>query len=170
MKFILFFLTCVLLFADAQAQSPFKPLPKFKEAVSPLVPGNKLSYAKAAGGGVIATDSILNNWRFGVAVSPAGYTFGGVYQAAAGLEYGLQHQDYNYASQTYTVLWSANLVWIPIQANVTRPMSIKDIATFGALFGFKNNLVQIGPFINPNAPGAFKDKAGFWAVIGINLN
>jgi hypothetical protein len=139
------------------AQSPFKSEPKlshpiigrFDRAINPK------------------TDSIVNVYRFAVGISPAGFTFGGTYQAAAGLEYGIQHQDYNFATQKYTVLWSANGVWIPINT-ATKIQSIKDIATFGALVGFQNNLIQVGPFYNPNAIG--KDRVGIWVVLGINLN
>lgn len=141
----------------ANAQSPFRSEPKLTR------PYNN-GFARALN---TATDSIVNAWRFAVGVSPAGFTFGGTYQAAAGLEYGFQHQSYNYASQAYTVLWSANAVWIPINTG-TKIQSIKDIATFGALVGFKNNLIQIGPFYNPNAIG--KDRFGAWVVLGINLN
>jgi hypothetical protein len=114
-------------------------------------------------------DSIHNVWRFGVTISPVGYTLAGVYQASAGVEFGYQHQDYSYATQTNRVLWSANGVWIPI--NTSTPItSIQQLESLGALFGFDNNLIQVGPFVNPNAPGPFKNKAGFWAVLGINLN
>lgn len=142
---------------SASAQSPFRAEKRlgrpmettYNQAVNPLM------------------DSLVNVWRFAVGVSPAGFTFGGNYQAAAGLEYGIQHQDYNYETQTYTVLWSANAVWIPI--NTGAPIrSIQDIASFGALVGIKNNLIQVGPFYNPNAPS--KDKLGIWLVLGINLN
>lgn len=150
----------VLIAGYAKAQSPFRAQPK----LAPKEPAN--TFARVVNP---STDSIVNAYRFGVGVSPAGFTLAGVYQASAALEYGLQHQDYNYATKTYTVLWSANAVWIPINT-AAKIQAIKDIASFGALFGIKNNLIQIGPFVNPNAPGAFKDKAGVWAVIGINLN
>lgn len=135
----------------ASAQSPF-------QAQGPL-----------AAPSVPKTDSVLNAYRFGVAVSPAGVTLAGVYQASAGVSFGIQHQDYNYATQVYSVLWSASVVWIPINT-ATKIQSIKDIATFGALVGFKNNLINVGPFYNPNAPGVFKDKFGFWFTTTINLN
>lgn len=177
MKLLLFILFSFVAIATQAQFSPFKPEPKFP-APSPFAVGNKMSYAKAAGGiGVTATDSLLNAWRFGAAISPAGFTLSGVYQAAAGLEFGLNHQDYNYASQSYTTLWSANIVWIPI--NTATPIksikSIKDIATFGALYGipkiklFGYNVVQVGPFYNTAGVGKFSDRAGFWVVANINL-
>jgi hypothetical protein len=157
----LFLIAALLLIAAyANAQSPFRAEPK----LAPREPTN--AFARAVNP---LTDSIVNAYRFGVGVSPAGFTLAGVYQASAALEYGLQHQDYNYATKTYTVLWSANVVWIPINT-AAKIQSIKDISSFGALFGIKNNLIQLGPFINPNAPGTFKNKAGIWAVVGINLN
>lgn len=135
----------------ANAQSPFKSQ---NVLAAPSVP---------------KTDSIINAWRFSIPVSPAGITFAGIYQAAAGLAYGFQKQNYNFATQVYTVKWSASFVWIPIQTGV--PInSIKDIATFGALFGIKNNIINLGPFYNINAPGKFKDKAGLWLTTTINLN
>lgn len=170
MKYLLIFAILFIGFF-ANAQSPFKAQPLLElrggsaihAMVSSALPsGSPLPSATEP-------DSIVNNLRFGVAVSPGGFTFAGVYQAAAGLEYGFQHQSYSYATQTYTVLWSVNAVWIPIQTAV-KITSIKDIATFGALFGIKNNLVNLGPFYNPNAPGAFKDKAGIWLTTTINLN
>lgn len=165
-----YLLIAALLFIgySASAQSLLRTEPKLLEPE-----GNQ--YAKSVNP---KTDSILNVCRFGVAVSPTGLTFAGVYQASAGLELGIQHQDYNYATQVYSVLWSANLVWIPI--NTAAPIrSIKDLESFGALYGpnlYKllgiktNNVFQIGPFYNPNAVGTFKDKAGLWVVAAINLN
>lgn len=171
-KFLFFWLFLLIaLAATCDAQSPFKPQPKLgypeRAVTNAVLPGAHIA-------GVTTTDSIVNNWRFGVSVSPAGFNLKGVYQAAAGLEFGINHQDYNYASQSYTTLWSANIVWIPI--NTAMPIkSIKDIATFGALYGipkiklFGYNVVQIGPFYNPNAVGSFSDKAGFWVVTNISL-
>lgn len=158
----------------AQAQGPFRPQQPLGQ------PALKNPYARVINP---ITDSIVNNWRFGVSVSPAGFTLSGVYQAAAGLEFGLNHQDYNYASKKYTTLWSANFVWIPIQT-ATPIKSVKDIATFGVLYGipaiklFDYNVIQIGPFYNTQGgpvvngvtqPGKFKDKAGVWVVANISL-
>lgn len=117
---------------------------------------------------VIKLDSIVNVYRFAVPISPVGFTFNGTYQASAGVEYGFQHQDYNYATQTYTVLYSVNAVWMPVNTAQTIK-SIKDIETFGILVGFKKNLVQVGPFCNPNASDP-KDRFGIWAVVAVNLN
>lgn len=125
------------------------------------------------------TDSIVNAVRFGVAVSPAGVTFAGVYQASASVEIEYEHEDYNYATQTYKILWSGGLAWIPI--NTSTPITgIQQLESIGALFGFDNDLIKVGPFYNPNTPGpivngvqqaaGLKDKAGFWMAIGINLN
>lgn len=156
----------------AKAQSPFKPEPKLAPAkLSPDLYAHapdKGKY-KVTRYGITSTDSILNVFRFGVVVSPVGYTFAGVYQASAGVEYGIQHQDYNYATQKYTVLWSANFVYVPI-STAAQITSLQQFETVGALFGFDNNLIQLGPFYNPNTPGAFKSKAGAWIVLGINLN
>lgn len=129
-------------------------------------------------------DSMVNAFRFGVAVSPGGLTLSGVYQAAAGLELGIQHEDYNYATQVYTVLYSVNLVWIPVKTG--QPIhSLSDLTSFGFLFGpnlkkllgiNSKNIFQIGPFYNTNTfyntptPPAFKDRFGFWVVGAINLN
>jgi hypothetical protein len=165
---LLLTLSILIICIGANAQSPFQSQP----VLQPRNP-NSLSLSAPSAISPLPTlsepDSIVNAYRFGVAVSPAGYTLAGVYQAAAGISYGIQHQSYSYATQTYTVLWSASLVWIPI--NTATPInSLKDISSFGALFGIKNNLFNLGPFVNPNTPGKFKDKVGIWATTSINLN
>jgi hypothetical protein len=169
MKLLIITLCFLLIGTVAKSQSPFKaePLLQFR-------PTSFRSMTATVTPSVIPLsttepDSIVNAWRFSIPVSPGGFTFAGVYQASAGLAYGFQKQDYSYATQTYTVLWSASLVWIPINT-ATGLTSIKDIATFGALYGIKNNLVNVGPFYNPNAPGTFKDKSGIWLTTTINLN
>jgi hypothetical protein len=159
-KVIAFIAALMLISSMINAQSPFKAEPKLsypqtpdkfnRTAVNPL------------------TDSIVNAFRFAVAVSPAGFTFNGTYQAAAGLEAGFSHQDYNYKTQLYTVLYSVNAVWIPINTSVPIT-SLKQISSFGALVGIKNNLIQLGPFCNPFAVNP-KDRFGIWAVLGINFN
>lgn len=175
LKIVLFLLISAALAMPAHAQGPFRPQQPL--AYPAGFPANIHTRAINP-----ITDSIVNNWRFGVSVSPAGFTLAGVYQAGAGLEFGLNHQDYNYASKTYTTLWSANIVWIPI--NTATPIrSIKDIATFGALYGipkiklFGYNVVQIGPFYDTQAPvvngvqqaNKFSNKFGVWVVANISL-
>jgi hypothetical protein len=172
MKFKLILALGLLLSIGAKAQSPFKAEPKL------ALPQHALRYDRYGTVNPL-TDSIVNAWRFGVAVSPVGVTFAGVYQASAGVEFEYEHQDYNYATQTYRVLWSGGVAWIPI--NTSTPITgINQLESIGALFGFDNDLIKVGPFYNPNTPGpivngvqqpaGFKDRVGAWMAIGINLN
>jgi hypothetical protein len=172
MKYLLITLIALFIYICVNAQSPFRAEPKLAYPV-------RADRFNKFGAVNPLTDSIVNAVRFGVTVSPAGVTFAGVYQASAGIEIEYEHQDYNYATKTYKVLWSGGIVWIPINTSV--PITgINQLESVGALFGFDNDLIKIGPFINPNAPGPitngiqqparFKDKAGLWVAIGINLN
>ena len=149
-------LLLICMCACVHAQSPFQPLPRYQAAKKPM-------FAHSLGPSVTKTDSIYNAGRFGVDISPAGFTLAGVYQASAGVEYGFQHLDYNYSTQRTIVLWSASAVWVPINT-ATKINSIKDIATFGALVGIKNNLLKIGPFYNPNATASLKISSGFGSL------
>lgn len=167
MKFKIILASLLFISATSSAQSPFKSEPKLGAANVRNVFARDLAPK---------TDSIVNAWRFSVPVSPVGYTLAGVYQASAGLSYGFQKQDYNYATQTYTVLWSLSGVVIPIQTGMAIK-SIKDVANFGILvggltqkIGLPSNSINIGPFYNINAPGVFKDKFGFWLTGTVNLN
>lgn len=172
LKAMFFAIALVGICGALNAQSPFSAQPKLGARITSSRPG--IFHAT-----LIQADSMVDAWRFSIPISPAGYTFAGVYQAAAGLAYGYQRQSYSYATQKYTVLWSASAVLIPIQTGIPIK-SVKDVANFGLLFGIKNNVVNIGPFYNPYAPGPtvngvvqaakFKDRAGIWLTTTINLN
>lgn len=145
------------------AQSPFKPEPKLGKPVE-VVSGNR-NIMRAV---LNPMDSIVQVFRFAVNIAPAGFTFDGVYHAAAGTEFGLQTQSYNYASQKYTVLHSYNIAWMPLVTG--QPIkSIKDFSTIGLTYGFDKNLIKVGPFYNPQG-AKLKNQLGVWAILGINLN
>jgi len=161
MKYILIIIVSLFIGVCANSQSIFKREPKLKERLG-------LSLGAAA-----QTDSVVKVWRFGVAVSPIGFTADGVYHGGAGTSIGYQVQDYNYATQTYTVKHSYNIVWVPLVTG--QPItSINNFLMLGATYGFDNNLIQVGPFFYApglNIPGyKFTNIFGLMAIIGINLN
>ena len=161
MKYLLIAIIALLIGTCANAQSIWRKEPKLKQ---PL--GLKL-------GATAITDSIVRLWRFGVAVSPIGFTADGVYHGGAGTSIGYQVQDYNYATQTYTVKHSYNIVWVPLVTG--QPItSINNFLMLGVTYGFDNNLIQLGPFFYApalNIPGyKFTNVLGLMAIIGINLN
>jgi hypothetical protein len=169
MKFILIIAFLFCIGTVANAQSPFKAEPLLQyRALS--VRSMALSTVPAAISplpSVTQADSIVNAWRFTANISPGGYTFNGTYQVMAGAEFGWQHQSYSYATQTYTVIYSINAAWFPINS-ANGFTSLSGISSVAALFGFDNNLIQFGPMYNPNAPA--NQKWGVCAVIGITLN
>jgi hypothetical protein len=65
-------------------------------------------------------------------------------------------------------IWSINGAWFPINTAAT-VHSLADLSTVAALFGFVNNLIQLGPLYNFNPP-TLKDRWGVCLAIGITLN
>lgn len=162
MKFILFALS-VLLGTIVSAQSPFKPEPRVVFKTSPFV--------RAA---IVQPDSFYNAWRFSGNIAAYNYTFGsgGGSSALTGLEYGYEHQKWNYTTGGWDVLWSINGAWFLY--NTALPLTWANMQTVGATFGFKNPLpignsvIQIGPDFNPHAPK--NQQLGVLATIGILFN
>lgn len=145
------------------AQSPFKSETK-------QILGGKSRLMLAA----VQPDSLINAWRFTANVAAYSYTFGNGGQSSelSGAEFGYEHQRYNYSTGGLDVLWSINLAWFPI--NTSAPITISNIQTFGATFGFKNPLpvgnsvIQVGPDFNLHAPK--NQQFGLMATVGILLN
>jgi hypothetical protein len=161
-KLFLFLVIGACLAMPVNAQSILKPEPKLER---PPTANAFLFYHASV---LHPTDSIVKVWRFAVNISPVGFTGDGVYHAGAGTSLSYQVQDYNYASQKYTVLRSYNLVWIPLVTG--RPItSVKDFAMIGATYGWNNNLMQVGPFFYP-AGAKLRNQIGVMAIIGLNLN
>jgi hypothetical protein len=163
MKYLL--IVCILLIgAVANAQSPFS-----KEVLPTARPSNPYAHAL-----VVQADSFVNAWRFTANVAAYCYTFGsgGTSGELTGAEFGYQHQQFNYATQTLSVVWSINAAWFPI--NTALPITLSNIQTFGLTFGFKNpvpvgnSIIQVGPDYNPNAPKT--QHFGVLATVGILLN
>jgi hypothetical protein len=147
----------------ANAQSPFmKEARPTRKAENPFVRTT----------GPIQSDSIVNAWRFTASVPGYVYTFGGKSGTVIAAEYGFQHQRYNYADSTLSVVWSINAAWVPV--NTSLPITLANLQTFGVTFGFKNpipignSIIQVGPDYNPNAPKG--QHFGALATVGILLN
>lgn len=153
----------------AHGQSPFRPMPKVVTVQS--APAFRHSAAA-----VILADSFVNAWRFTANFSPGAYTINGTYQVLAGAEYGYQHQKWDYTTNKWKVVWSINGAWFPLnsaaftdslsQGNIK--LTLKSLSTIGATFGFNNNLFQLGPMYNPNAPPG--KRWGLLFSFGITLN
>lgn len=156
-------LIAILFCSAVNAQSPFKPEPRVVLKANPFI--------HAA---VAQPDSFYNAWRFSANIAAYNYTFGsgGGSSALTGAEYGYEHQKWNYTTGSWDVLWSVNAAWFPI--NTALPVSIANMQTFGATFGFKNpipvgnSVIQIGPDFNPHAPK--NQQFGVLATIGILFN
>lgn len=161
MKYLLIAFFTLFIGLCASAQSPFKSEPK---------PAARLELRLGA---TVQPDSIVNAWRFTANFAAYGYSFNGTSSALSGGEFGYEHQSYNYATQTLTVIWSVNAAWFPI--NSALPISgLQSFETLGLTFGFHNPFpvgnseIQIGPSFNPNAPK--NQQFGILATIGILLN
>ena len=162
MKYLLVFLLATIINFSTNAQSPF-----MREARPGLRYSNPYAHATAA-----EPDSFVNAFRFTANVAAYSYTFGGTSGSLTGAEFGYEHQRYNYADSTLSVVWSINAAWFPI--NTSLPITISNIQTFGLTFGFKNpfpignSVIQVGPDYNPNA--LKNQHFGALATIGILLN
>jgi hypothetical protein len=147
----------------ANAQSPFKPEPKV------ILKANPFAHAT-----ISQPDSFYNAWRFSANIAGYNYTFGngGGSSAVSALEYGYEHQKWNYVTGAWDVLWSINGAWIPI--NTSLPLTWANMQTAAVTFGFKNpipvgnSVIQIGPDFNPHAPK--NQQFGLFATVGILLN
>ena len=153
----------VLIAGYANAQSPFRPEPKV------ILTTNRFAHAAVA-----QPDSFVNVWRFTGNIAVYNYNLGsaGGSSALTGAEYGYEHQKWNYTTGGWDVLWSINAAWFPI--NTALPITLANMQTFGATFGFKNpfpvgnSIIQIGPDYNPHAPKS--QQFGVLATVGILFN
>ena len=160
---ILLLIALLFMVVFANAQSPFKPEPKV------VVPNNYYMHVTVA-----QPDSFVNVFRFTGNVAAYNYTFGsgGGSSNLSGAEYGWERQRFNYTTNAWDVLYSINVAWFPI--NTSAPVSLANMQTFGATFGFKNpipvgnSVIQIGPDFNPHAPKS--QQFGVLATIGILFN
>lgn len=147
----------------ASAQSPFKSEPK---------PAARPEFRLGA---TVQPDSLFGAWRFSANIAAYNLQSSGgkiISSDLSGIEWGYEWQRYNYTTQTITVRYSANIAYFPI--NTSQPISLSNLATAGATFGFHNPIplgnseIQIGPDYNPTAPKGL--KWGALASIGILFN
>jgi hypothetical protein len=162
MKFRMLFLL-MLITGMVSAQSPFNSEHK--------VVVNTNAFDRET---LVQPDSFYNAWRFTGNLAAYNYTFGsgGGSSSLSGAEYGYEHQRWNYLNGNWDVLWSINAAWFPI--NTASPVTLANLETFGATFGFKNpipignSIIQIGPDFNPHAPK--NQQFGLLATVGILFN
>lgn len=161
MKVFILFLIAIVFAGAVSAQSPFKAEPK--------------PYVNPFARDVVSRPIYVNAWRFTGNISAYNYTFSKGAASSSdliGAEYGYEHQKYDTATKGYDVVWSVNAAWFPI--NTAAPVSIANMQTFGATFGFKNPLpignsvIQVGPDYNFHAPKG--QQFGVLATIGILFN
>lgn len=165
LKIALFLLITAALTLPVTAQSVFKGQPHLAKPTA-AINGNPYIRATVQ----TPADSVVNAWRFGVVVPAYAVTPSNTFtnaQAMAGGEFGYKHQTYNYATQSYTTVWSINAAWFALNT-ATPPTSITGIQTFAVLGGYDNDLIQAGPMYNPQAPKG--QKVGLAISIGIALH
>lgn len=133
----------------ANAQSPFKSIPKVVTHVNP--------FAHAA---VAAPDSLLKAWRF-IADIVAYSEPGNI--AMAGMGYGYQSLKWDYTNSKWNCQWSVSAV--AFAGGSVVPSTPASIMSAGLMVGLLNNTVMAGPVYN------FGTKQfGVALSIGISLN
>ncbi len=147
-KLIFFLLTIFVLTSFANAQnSPFKPI-----HVNRLT---KLNF-----GATSTTDSTFGAWRF--VTNVAAYTIPD-HLLMAGAGFGYQWLDYKYATGRVTSKFSISaMMWA---TGSTAPSSPATAASFGAMVGAINNLIQVGYAYNTGL-----NAGQFVIAIGVGLN
>ena|ERR1700743_3561745 len=148
MKYLLL-LTFLFIGVFANAQSPFKSLPKVAHTYSPF------AHTETA-----TPDSTTGAWRF--IANIAAYAEPGNI-AMAGIGYGYQSLTWNSATQKWVSNWSVS--GCAFAGGSVVPSTPASVMSVGVLGGILNNTIMAGPIYN------FGTKQfGVAISIGISLN
>jgi hypothetical protein len=170
MKKVLFILSILLLsatagFSQSTIESFFSREPKLAYPASSKGV-SFYPYSNPVKLSVTTTDSIFNVIR--PIVVPAAYSYGPAGSSvSAGAGFMFQHQDYNYATQLYTVKWEAGIVGFG-GLNAPPPNSLSAIATVAIMGGAPIQGIPflVGPSYIINAPKG----QHFGAEVSVSIN